>query len=71
MTKACECAACGKHFGGVSAFDLHRAGPHDGARRCLDEWEMVKAGLSIGKRGRWSLARIGFVKTHNPVVQWT
>jgi hypothetical protein len=48
----CLCSACGKDFGGVRAFDLHRVGKHaysysperpDG-RRCLSEQEMLARG---------------------------
>jgi|SRR5215831_14437855 len=36
VTCRSHCAACGRHFGGDRAFDLHRAGSHrDGARVCL------------------------------------
>ena len=29
-----QCASCSEFFGGIRAFEIHRAGPH-GDRRCL------------------------------------
>jgi len=63
------CGTCGLDFGSVSAFDTHRVGkyqydcaeglertpPREDGRRCLDEDEMLAAGLELDGRGRWRL----------------
>lgn len=44
--RRCQCAACGKYFNTVSAFDKHRAGSHRlDSRRCLETDEMEKADM--------------------------
>jgi hypothetical protein len=63
------CARCRSDFASVTAFDKHRTGVHaftfaeglemdppriDG-RRCLDEDEMLAAGLELDPRGRWRI----------------
>jgi hypothetical protein len=47
----------------VSAFDRHRAGTHhhlwsvelEDGRRCMDETEMLDAGMEPDRRGRWRI----------------
>lgn len=43
----CLCCGCKQNFTSVTAFDMHREGPHEkNGRYCLKtESEMVKAGL--------------------------
>ncbi len=48
----CECMSCALRFGGVRAFELHRAGPATD-RRCRDAAELVALGLRLTPRG-WS-----------------
>jgi hypothetical protein len=63
----CLCSACGKDFGGVRAFDLHRVGKHEydynpdhpDGRRCLSEQEMLARGMYLNESGRWSQPRNG------------
>lgn len=55
---SCQCRACGRDFGGITAFDRHRVGKYtrkgpDYGRRCLTEEEMLAAGLWITSRGTW------------------
>lgn len=54
-TRFCQCAACGRTFGGVSGFELHRVGDHAIARRCMTDGELAKAGLTLNKRGMYAL----------------
>jgi len=55
-TNYCKCAACGRYFGGVRGFDLHRVGPAN-ARNCADPASLVSkkgvALLSLNKKGYW------------------
>lgn len=51
-SRRCQCAACGKFFSGGNAFDRHRVGKivdvaPDYGRRCMDDGEMVAAGMKI------------------------
>jgi hypothetical protein len=56
-----ECSDCGRDFGSVSAFDLHRVGDHrynatserPKGRRCLAEDELLIAGWARDQYGRW------------------
>jgi len=62
-----ECSSCELHFSGTSAFDQHRVGRHEytlweglqrnptaeDGRRCLNETEMVEAGMERDAHGRW------------------
>jgi hypothetical protein len=51
------CSGCGTDFASVSAFDRHRVGKFEPLeRRCMDETEMVAAGLELDPRGRWRIA---------------
>jgi hypothetical protein len=62
------CTGCGVDFSSVKAFDAHRVGvhaydfaegletdpPREDGRRCLDEQEMLEAGLELDTdTGRW------------------
>lgn len=51
----CRCAECGRTFGGLSGFDLHRVGvtkdPYDW--RCATDAELVGRGLSLSGKGWW------------------
>jgi hypothetical protein len=47
-----ECAACGKRFTRVYAFDRHRVGDPD-QRRCLTPAEMRERGMGQNARGEW------------------
>ncbi len=48
------CTACGHDFTSLKLFDQHRTGRFEPlTRRCLDEDEMVAAGLALDKNGRW------------------
>jgi hypothetical protein len=65
------CCACLRDFSSVSAFDRHRVGKHtydfaqgmrfdppvEDGRRCLDEDEMLEAGMELDRRGRWCITR--------------
>lgn len=55
-TNFCKCAECGRYFGGVRAFDLHRTGPAS-ARKCADPAGLTsKKGqplLFLNDRGYW------------------
>jgi hypothetical protein len=51
------CSGCREDFASVSAFDRHRVGtfePND--RRCMDDREMLAAGMEVDERGRWRIA---------------
>jgi hypothetical protein len=51
------CSACRCDFASVSAFDRHRIGTYEPLERdCMNEAEMVKAGLEVDPRGRWRIA---------------
>ena len=48
----CECTACGRLFGSLSAFDRHRVGKYrDQSRRCMTEAEMAISHLASDARG--------------------
>ena len=56
-TRFCQCAACGRYFGGVAAFDMHRVGPMNN-RKCADPASLVtkrggKRKLWLNDRGYW------------------
>jgi hypothetical protein len=61
------CTTCGKDFGGIRAFDMHRVGAYDheydeqhpDGRRCLTDAEMIALGMYINAFGRWSQPRNG------------
>jgi len=57
----CRCAACGSHFGGLVAFDLHRVGPADD-RSCTTTPQLPDAGLLLDAHGYWRLPKRKFVK---------
>lgn len=52
----CKCAECGRYFGGVRAFDLHRVGPAN-ARSCADPARLTgnsgRTLLRLNDRGFW------------------
>jgi hypothetical protein len=57
------CRSCEADFSSVSAFERHRVGAHDldypeheTGRRCMDEEEMLEAGMERDQRGRWRTA---------------
>ena len=51
------CSACLADFASVSAFDRHRYGTYEPLERwCMDEAEMLAAGLEVDQRGRWRIA---------------
>jgi len=49
----CECTACGKIFGSVSSFDMHRVGKYTipDTRKCLSEKVLIEKGLIKNKKG--------------------
>jgi hypothetical protein len=50
------CPTCGAIFSSVAAFDVHRVGPYQPARRrCLTSLEMLAEGMSQDDRGWWML----------------
>jgi hypothetical protein len=63
------CCACRRDFSSVAAFDRHRIGKHaydfaqglefgfEDGRRCMDEDEMLEAGMALDRRGRWCITR--------------
>jgi hypothetical protein len=63
------CCVCRQDFSSVAAFDRHRVGRHaydfaeglefgfEDGRRCLDEDEMVAAGMALDRCGRWCITR--------------
>lgn len=58
-TKSALCAKCGTCFTSPTSFDLHQTVEYDGNNRivvCAQTPEELKAlGLTLGKRGRWSI----------------
>jgi hypothetical protein len=51
------CSGCRQDFSSVAAFDRHRVGSFDPFdRRCMDETEMLVAGMEVDERGRWRIA---------------
>jgi hypothetical protein len=63
------CCACRRDFSSIAAFDRHRVGKHaydfaeglalgfEDGRRCMDEDEMLEAGMALDRRGRWAITR--------------
>lgn len=63
------CCTCGMDFASVAAFDRHRTGvhaytfweglrmdpPREDGRRCMDEDEMLGAGIDRDAHGRWGI----------------
>ena len=49
------CSTCGRDFGSLRAFDLHRIGPHATSRRCLSERELRERGYAPNRYGRWTI----------------
>jgi hypothetical protein len=57
------CRGCNEDFASASAFDRHRTGTHrylwsaerEDGRRCLDDAEMLDAGMEPDKRGGWRI----------------
>ena len=41
------CTHCGKRFTRVAAYDAHRVKGEDGSYRCLDDEEMIAAGMRV------------------------
>lgn len=52
-----QCPACDALFNSVSAFDLHRVGPH-GKRRCLGPLSMLEIGMVLGEDSFWRTKRM-------------
>jgi hypothetical protein len=51
------CSGCLADFASVSAFDRHRYGTYEPLERwCMDEAEMLAAGMEVDHRGRWRIA---------------
>jgi hypothetical protein len=50
------CSTCGRDFGSLRAFDLHRIGGHSAPRRCLSEGELRERGYVPNRYGRWTIA---------------
>ena len=57
------CRSCSLDFSSLGAFDRHRVGKHEldwpehpDGRRCMDESEMIEAGMEVDSRGRWRVA---------------
>jgi hypothetical protein len=48
------CTVCGRDFGGVRAFDMHRTGRYEDGRECLSDEAMLAKGMYINAQGRWS-----------------
>lgn len=55
----CECGRCRQRFNSLSAFDLHRVGPHGAGRRCREPAELLALGMSLNDRGFWIERRRG------------
>jgi len=55
-TNRCKCPSCGRYFGGVSGFDLHRVGKAN-ARKCANPAGLVdkygKGLLTLNTAGYW------------------
>jgi hypothetical protein len=51
-TRFCKCSACGRYFGGVSGFDMHRIGG-----KCVDPAAILdkhnRRKLWLDDRGYW------------------
>lgn len=58
----CECGQCRQRFNSLSAFDLHRVGPHGAGRRCREPAELLTLGMSLNDRGFWIERRRGEVR---------
>jgi hypothetical protein len=60
-SRVCQCAACGRYFGGVAAFDLHRVGPAE-RRVCADPASILS---TVGLRRRlWQDERMRWVRDY-------
>jgi hypothetical protein len=42
VTCRCHCAVCGRHFTGLEAFDLHRAGEYRERRSCVSPFDELR-----------------------------
>lgn len=55
-TRFCKCSACGRYFGGVGGFDMHRVGSWE-RRICLDPAAVLdkhgRRKLWLNDRGYW------------------
>ena len=59
------CSGCRLDFASLAAFDRHRIGRQEydfsaerlDGRRCMDEGEMIEAGMELDRRGRWTIAK--------------
>jgi hypothetical protein len=59
------CPTCGEIFASVAAFDFHRVGPYQPARRrCLTSLEMLAEGMNQDDRGWWALPAIDTKQTN-------
>ena len=63
-TSRCLCSACGKYFGGVTAFDAHRVPGTARDRRCMGSAHMDERGFYLSSRGYWSLPHSSKRKDH-------
>ena len=66
-TSRCLCSACGKYFGGVTAFDAHRVPGPARDRRCMGFAQMDERGFYLSSRSYWSLPYSSKRKDRNPV----
>ena len=65
-TSRCLCSACGKYFGGVTAFDAHRVVPGPARdRRCMGFAHMDERGFYLSSKGYWSLPHSSKRKNRN------
>lgn len=59
-----HCTACGRHFHGLEAFDLHRVGSHaENTRAC--EWPM-----HVDELGIWASRGVCRSTGASPVIIW-
>ncbi len=52
-SRRCQCPTCGEYFNSVTAFDRHRVGDFDTARRCLTVAEMEAVGFMRNAARFW------------------
>lgn len=48
-----QCPTCGEFFNSTSAFDKHRIGEYEVARRCLSVVEMLAIGMVKNSKDFW------------------
>lgn len=52
-SRLCQCGSCGRYFGGLTAFDTHRAGTYrPDTRHCLSDEALQALGL-VNREGVW------------------